>query len=507
MESIMKGSSKIKGWIFFLIIFFFFFFISYNTPLTGDDWTWGTNIGEKRLINKFHDYNGRYLSNIFELIFVRVNIIRYLMIAFFSTLLIILVGKVTNHNKNIVSLLFAFILIVLMPVRIFAQTLGWSAGFINYVPSVVLLLAYLYIIRNMYNDSAPVYSKYLWLLMIPLGITTQLIVEHVTIFTVMTAVWVIIYTYFKHKRVYLTHISYLISVIVGSIIMFTNSAYLKVLSGNDSYRTVANEETAQMGLFEKMYHVYSESIYKILFLENSFLVIVISTLTLILVLRSKASKAVIKFLIKPLIVFFTTFTIAYLLIITQAVDANYLGEFTNDFEAILSIVFIIAVIAAITLFVNDFAYKARLLYYLVAIVMLVAPFVFITPFGPRCVFASYIFMIVLSLELLSYLTRDKKWISTYLVYSLTPVSIIAVVFLVFVFSMNGVTSRERLVHLQDQVTDGEQKVELTELPFPQYHWMPSPKPKMYHTKTFKMFYGIPKETKIKIVPFEKWDTK
>ncbi|PSL40665.1 hypothetical protein B0H99_104127 [Planomicrobium soli] len=507
MERLQKNRIRKKHWLSFFAVYVFFLFISFNTPLTGDDWTWGTDIGKQRFINNFNDYNGRYLSNIFELILVRFDAIRYLTIAFFSTLLVILIGKITNHNGNIVSLLFSFLLITLMPVKIFAQTLGWAAGFINYVPSVALLLVYLYLNRNIYGEEAPVFSKKLWILMIPLGLSTQLIVEHVTIFAVVTAVWVIIYTYLKHKKVYLVHISYMISVLLGSIVMFTNSAYLKVLTGSDAYRTVENEATANMGLFEKIYYVYSESIYKFLFLQNSFLIIIISLLLLILILRFKTEKTSIRYVAKPLLIFVNALTMAYLLVITRSLKPNFLGQYTNDFEAILSILFVISVFGAIVLFVKDHSYKTRLIYYLAAIVFLVAPFVFITPFGPRCVFASYIFMILLSLELLAYLLQEKQVISSYVRYSLVPLVAVAVIFLAFVFSMNGITSRERLVNLQEKVAEGEQKIDLVELPFPQFHWMPSPKPKMYHTKTFKMFYDIPKETELNIIPFEKWDKK
>lgn len=51
------------------------------------------------------------------------------------------------------------------------------------------------------------------------------------------------------------------------------------------------------------------------------------------------------------------------------------------------------------------------------------------------------------------------------------------------------------------MSPGAQVIEMKELPFSQFHWMPSPKPKMYHTKTFKLFYGVPEETELKIIPY------
>lgn len=501
MEKILNRFNDGKNYIYFSALFVFFLVLSYNTPLTGDDWTWGTEIGWNRFERFFYDYNGRYLSNIFELIMVRIDLLRYVILALLSSLLVYMIGKITDHHNNPMSLAIAFILIMLMPIRIFAQTMGWSAGFINYVPSVMLLLAYLYVVRNIFDEQKPSYHQKLWIFMIPLGIATQLIVEHVTLFAVVTAISVIGYTYFKHKTLYTVHFAYLISVCIGAVIMFTNTAYLKVLTGEDAYRTLENDVTANMGLFEKIYFMYSGNMYKFLFIENSLINLIIGFLVLILILRFKTTSRWISFLLKPVLVLIITSAMVFLLVFREILRANYLGEFTNDFEAILCALFFASIVVAVALFVRDKVFKARLLYYLFAIVFLIAPFIFITPFGPRCVFASYIFMVLVTLELIAYLMKETSLSFKPFAKPLIALTMSVVVFYLFVFIMNGSASRDRLAHLQEKVEQNEQTITLKELPFSQFLWMPSPKPDMYHTKTFKMFYDVPKETELKIVPY------
>lgn len=494
---IKKGNSSL--YLFILYLFFLFFY--YNTPLTGDDWTWGTEIGWNRFERMFHDYNGRYLSNMIELLVVRVDLLRYLILALFSALLVYIMGKLTNYNNNPIAITLAFILVMAMPIRVFSQTMAWSAGFLNYVPSVMLLLVYLYIIRNIYREEPPEYHKYAWLYVIPLGLATQLIVEHVTLFAAVTSAWVIAYTYWKHKKFYAVHIAYLVSATIGAAIMFTNTAYLKVLSGEDSYRTMENDITAGMGIFERTYYIFSGNMYQFLFTQNVLLNVILGILALVIIMRFKTAAKWMTFGVKPVLVSIITFSMLFLLAYRDILRPNFLGELTNDFEAVLYALFFGSIVISVILFVSDKMYKTRILYYLFGVAFMIAPFVFITPFGPRGVLASYIFMVLIALEMLAYSLKGKEAMSMKVAKPLMAVALSTVLIYAYIFGMNGAASRDRLEHLQQEVNAGAQVIEMKELPFSQFHWMPSPKPDMYHTKTFKMFYGVPEDTELKIVPY------
>ncbi|MBS4218955.1 hypothetical protein KHA96_11575 [Bacillus sp. FJAT-49711] len=493
--------------IYLTMLYIFFFLLSYNVPLTGDDWAWGTNIGIKRLKSGFADYNGRYLSNILEIILTRYDLLRYITIALFSTLLVYIVGKLTDHQNKNTTYLLSFILFLLIPIRIFSQTFGWTAGFVNYVPSVVLLLLYIFIVRNIFDETKPTYRKWQSFIIFPLGLATQLIVEHVTLFALFTSACIVVFTYLRHKKVYAIHLSYMFSVIVGSIIMFTNSAYINVLKGNDDYRTVNNDLAAQTGLFDRIYEAYSGNMYKLLFLNNMVVNVLIGILIIVLLVRFVSSSKWVNFVLKPILLSVISGFILFLLVFKNVLGRNFLGVYTNDFEAIISLLFFISVIVSIVLFVKIRETKFRLLYYLSGIVLLTAPFIFITPFGPRCVFASYTFMVLVALELFSYLTKTLSWDSKYLKKPLLSLSCVIIIVYVFILSMNGTTNRDRLAHLENEVSNNKKIVELRELPFPQFHWMSSPKPRKYHTKVFKRFYGVPSDTKIKLIRYYKWKEK
>lgn len=486
-----------RSMVYYLVIFAYFGWISYNIPLTGDDWMWGSNSGTDLLKNGYRDYNGRYASNTIEIILTRITWVRVLFMAVFSTLLIICSAKLTERIDKKIPLLAAFFLFMLVPTKIFSQTYGWVAGYVNYIPSVVLLIIYLLVIKNIVDDKPPVYKKKLVFWMIPLGIVTQLIVEHVTLFSIFTGFLVIVYSYVKFKKFYSVHWVYFISSIVGGIIMFSNNAYLKIITGNDPFREVKEYN----GILDRFYTSYKEGMYQYLFTENVLIQLTISVLLVVLVLRSKANKRWIENVLKPFFLFVIVSFDLFILIFKNVLGNQYLGMHTSDFEALFTLVYFITMVASILLFVQQKASNIRLIYYVFGIVLLTIPFVFISPFGPRCVFGAYTFMVLFILELLVYLGNQYEWSFQSLKSILITANIVLMIVFTFILSLNGYTDRNRIHKLNNDLNKKIKIVEMSELPYPQFHWKPSPVTGMKQNFRFKVFYHVPEKVEIKVIPY------
>src|SRR5699024_10912344 len=158
----------------YVSLFVFFLIMSTIIPLTGDDWTWKSYLGMERLKSFFENYNGRYISNILEIIivrctlvrildmvicsylfiiiifknileiiFVRFTLVRILGMAICSSLFIIFMYKISTNKKNPLFIFYILFLVLLMPLSVFSQTLGWTAGYVNYVFSVTILLYFI----------------------------------------------------------------------------------------------------------------------------------------------------------------------------------------------------------------------------------------------------------------------------------------------------------------------------------------------------------------------------
>lgn len=490
-------------YIYMTVIFLFFFYLAFNTPLTGDDWTWGTDRGLLRLRNFFDGYNGRYISNILEIILTRSDLLRYFVVALFSTALIYLIGRLYSQKEGLLYSLLGLILLLLMPTNIFSQTFGWTAGFVNYVVSLVFLLAYLVITKNIYDSSRPSYPRWLWILMIPLGITTQLLVEHVSLFAMIVGLYVIVYSYIKYKKLFKEHIVYFVSLLIGSIVMFTNKAYINVLTGNDGYRTVKETGTVEeIGLISKVYNAYAGKMHEYIFLESSLINIFIGIMIVILILNSSTGSKFIKTVTKPLLLLNTIGPILFLLSVRSTLGDNYFGNKTNDFEVIISLLFYVAVFISIIIFVRKRDIVIRLLLYYSGVVLLTAPFVFITPYGPRAALATYLFLVLIGIELFQYNKSNLQWSSSVVKRVLIYTTIILFLFYSIVFTRIGMTNRDRLIHLKSEAESGAEKIELSELPHSQFLWMSSTKRKHFQ-EMFKRYYDVPEDVEIEFVPYYK----
>src|SRR4051794_32546453 len=124
MEVAMSSTANKSGKTFFgafiLIVFSFYFYLAYQTPLTHDDWTWGSSEGYKRFMNWFEDYNGRYMGNFFELFLTRVYWLRFLIMAVFSTLLVLLAARQYKEQPRFAYVLSLF-LFLSVPVNVMSQ--------------------------------------------------------------------------------------------------------------------------------------------------------------------------------------------------------------------------------------------------------------------------------------------------------------------------------------------------------------------------------------------------
>ena len=76
--------------------------------------------------------------------------------------------------------------------------------------------------------------------MFVLGFVSSLIVEHITLYSVVLAIFVLVYAIVKFKKVYASFVSYLAGTVGGTVLMFSNSVYHSVVSGNDGYRTIGD---------------------------------------------------------------------------------------------------------------------------------------------------------------------------------------------------------------------------------------------------------------------------
>jgi len=230
---------------FYFIIFIIFGLVGMWMPLLGDDLHWGTYFGSNYFPQGiFLKYDGRYLGDLLVISMTKLKPIAFLGYGTFMTTIVYLIQRIREQIKapksiGLVSASLATIFILLTPNAIFKQILGWHAGFANYVPSLVFPLFMLYLVLKNYDNKNVHYYRTSTYLIFFAAIFAQFFAEHVTILNVFNSilVWLFLRKHFgnEFKKV-LNFI--LAGNFIGAFLMFINGAYLKILFGTDSYRSL-----------------------------------------------------------------------------------------------------------------------------------------------------------------------------------------------------------------------------------------------------------------------------
>lgn len=483
-----------------LLIFLIFFAI--QVPYCHDEWAWGSQSGLETLSTFFQGYNGRYLGDLLSLAVTRSVWAKVLILAITTWGLVILmtglVKKIPeNRGTPLQIALLSTLLILGMPQPIFRQILGWVAAFVNFVPPVLLFLVYWQLVQNIFPEASPSYSRRLWIWMIPLGLCSQLFSEHNTIFHILFAAFVLIYTYFRRHRVYAVHLSYFFSCLAGAVIMFLNPAYTNALNHTDGYKNIELSAGAIPNLLKSGYHIV-HTLYSTGYLP----VLIAFTLLLLLILshrRSFHNKIRLRIAAGIGLVEFMLFFVVEKFF-PQALTA--LSERSHLLKLLLVCVslflFVACSLLTLWLCIPDTARRHRLMTLFLCAPALALPLIVANPIGARCFFAPYLLMAVFFLQLVfgaysfsHIFTKSFTAVSSVLVLAL-------LLYLGTVFFQIGTAWRRQISQIRQGVSQGASTIQLEYLPHWRFIWLTVP-PSDSWMIHYKAFYQIPSEVQVVFV--------
>lgn len=497
----MKKSKQItnnKEKIFFVIIFIIITTICYFFPYTHDDWAWGTTMGIERLESLFKNYNGRWAGNILVILLTRSRIFRAVAISATLTGIVYLINKLVKpKNKNINYL--PLILLLLMPINVLAQAIAWTSGFANYVIPVLIVLLYIYLNRNIFNEKKIEISNKLSIPLLLLGFVNSLFVEHMTIYNVLLAIVVTVYVCKKEKKLSIQNLCYTIGSIIGTVLMFSNGAYHNIQNATDPYRTIGNTN-----IIETAFDTYFNELYKLLIHQNTIINIILCVCALIFAYKyiknsySKKTK-----MPKIAICATTIILLGYLCYIFYTKINGGTNIFIYDtykkyLEGLMIIVYLISLLVISIIAIPNKEKKKRIVFEMISTIIIAGPLLIVTPIGPRCFFPTYAFLILICCEMLSMILENnneilKKALMTIIVF-LTICS----------FSIYGYSFKidmERTSYIEEHKND--KKIILPNITHTGYMHAPNPKSSVFKER-FKLFYGIDKETEIEFIPYKEW---
>lgn len=480
-----------------LFIILFFGALCVMFPYSGDDWAWGSGIGMERLASFFDNYNGRYFGNFVVLLLTRSTVVRVIVMtaAYFITCW--LCYAYTPYKKNAV-LVFAAFLFFSMDRSIWTQAVVWTSGFANYVPSAVISVVYILLVRNITGEEAPHYPKYLFLVTFLMGFVCAPFIENITLFNICLGVAVVGYTAIKFKKGYATHVAFLIGAILGAVWMFSNSVYTSIAGGEDGYRSVPS---GFRQLFDRCL-TNGYWICEYVLLSNWLICVAVSVLLLLTAIRFIKSTDK-KGMIVGAVIAVTVNVGCTLLVLYD----HFFGFASSDkFIILLTCCYAVSLVAGVLICIPK-GMRFRMLLPVYCIPVSVMPLLMVTPIGPRCFYISYLLTMVFAADLFAYQFKDMESQNRHykrVICAVGAAAILQAGFYASVFLPIYQYDSKRNAFAVEQSENMEDEIVVAALPNEEFLWMSRPEGYPWDER-YKLFHGLREEAEIKIVTPAEFD--
>ena len=482
---------KVSFFVISLLLIVVFCVLSVLFPYTGDDWAWGSSVGTERLANFFDNYNGRYLGNFTILLLSRSVVAKVISMTAIYYITCWLCYAYTPYKKNAV-LIFAIFLFFSMNRSIWAQTVAWASGFANYVPSAVISMVYILLIRNITGEQTPRYPKYLSLITFIMGFAGAPFIENIALFNVCLGIAVIGYTAIKFKKAYTSHWAFLAGAICGAVWMFSNSVYTSINNGDDGYRTVPSGRHAlKTRLFTNGYEICDYAV-----LSNYLIctvVCVLLVLTAIKFIKTAESKPMIAG---------AGAAVAINVSCTVLILYNYFRglSVSDNLLILLTCTFAVSIVAVVLICIPK-GMRFRMLLPVYCIPVTLAPLLVVTPIGPRCFYISYLLMMVFAADLFGYVLEGIQIKSANykrIFCAVSAAAILQIGFYISVFVPIYQYDVKRNEFAKVQSDNKEEIIVVAELPNKEFLWTSTPLKEPKEMR-YKLFHGLRQEAKIEIM--------
>lgn len=502
----VKRSETVGRYVMFLLSFVGVFLLCTLFPYTGDDWAWGTSIGLERLLDGFDEYNGRYLGNFLVIVLTRSKFLRNFTIAGTIFLISFISYKYVNRDKFTVFLI-GMAMFFSMPRFLFRQSIVWCSGFTNYVPPILMTLIYLNAIKNIFGEKIPTYRRGVGIGVLFAGIAGGLFIEHVTIYNVALAVFIIVYSLIKFRKAFLPQIMYFIGTVAGALIMFSNGAYTKIFSGNDEYRNVSNESAdIWQRIEENCNDLYSELMANNIIL-NIFICVMMIFLCCKFLKRTKEFNKKSGFAMAFLVIdiAYVVYTIL-LAVFPEWTPVTTDLEFMPAFNLYFMLIYSVSLVGTVVLCTEKKRLCKIILPLLSAYAMCV-PLMVVYPIGSRCFFPMYVMITLFAAEVFNYVTEDFD-ISAVKVSSVVfaAVMLISGIYYGCIYSVIHSYDVRRVESVREQISEGKKEVELCYLPFGDFTWNANPESNdSVWAERMKLFYGFDNDITFSFVNYKEFD--
>lgn len=461
----MKKSLFVKRIIPAALIVIFSLISAYSLIFQGDDFIWYF-VNDIDEMSEYRFPNGRYFTNLLTFIMVEIPLMKYLIYCVALSALIILISRFIDYEKKsgVLKYGLTFTLFILLPTVIYSNTIMWISGFTNYVISILITLVYIFFCFKIIFDKKYTPSVIWIILSSVLGFAGALCVENISIYNIIFGIFSVIIIFRMRKKVFVPNILFLITSIIGFIVMMSADAYGEVFDSNqiDSVG-IRNVEVSFSDISMQVYQSVGPNY------ARDFFVMHILIAFCFVLLYYKADKTGWNASKSRYAKICTTITLLYA---AYSVWINCFEDFVQfDFgmkiraleTAFVFIYFISLIYLAFNLLVRD--KFLRFTIYLVSSAVVVAPFVMVNPVSPRCFLADAVFWILLTGELFFACGEEVAFFrSNELKNSVSVIAVLSGILMSNMNISNKIWNNIRFDYIKEQMSENKKIIELIELP-------------------------------------------
>lgn len=494
-KEIDSSEEKIVIWPFAIILFILFALLNYFIPLAGDDWgnavTNVTSIPQaiSLAIDRFFTHEGRFISRVFIFLFSPNKFLWNFFCAGLVVITFILINKLVNNKSNKFILFLTFTFFIFLENEVLKQVVFWLTGNLTYMLPAVLSLIFLYINRKILDNDFKI-SKFKFIISLILLALTSMMVEPISAAMVFATFILFLYTSLKAKKFDIKRFSYFVIITIGFILM--------IFSPGASMR-LDTTSFSNMGIIDKIITNIPNFV-NYTYITNSVLIILMS-LSIYLILKNNKVRFsrvfnILLFIFIGFTVLINFYKFAQHYFYTNISMLNKLLFFGNSNNILIIIIWLLFTLLFIYLILKYITgkEKIKILFYAIIgysanIAMMISPI-----WGGRTAFFTILMLFIACMFIFSYYKYDpfNNKIFKYLSLIFTFVFI---TFMLVLYHSVYLQNLDREKSIYKQIKENKKEIEYYDIPFYAVH-NPNASTE-FHQGTFKQYYGINQDIKLK----------
>lgn len=437
MERLSDKKTCLREGICAAGLFLALFLLCRLFPVTGDDWfreALGASLHGpldllREAVSRWATVNGRVLGNILAYAAGSRPVLRELMRAGFTLALIVLLARATRVGGWRGLLLWTAAVLAL-PREMFCQIYPWAAGFFNYVPPVVMLLACLVLVRPVLEggtlEERPARGVALFLL----GFGQQLFIENNTLYALCAALALLMWYRLEQKKWSPCLLALLAGCVLGAGLLFASPSYRLIGQEGGAYHS---------GLGAGLTGLLATARENLLPVARHFILecpVLYWSLTALALLLGWEKRGMLQ----------------RLLWAALALSCLWLAWGRSALWA--AVVWWLLLTAAVWSWTPDRASRAWGMFFWLSAPVAAGPLLFVNPIGPRCLFLSYVLLLAAGGTLLRALEPERlPALLTGLVPVVLAAAVLGLYFSVFLPIHQTELQRDRI--LRDAIAAGD----------------------------------------------------